>query len=169
MLKKGVSPLSLGGYLHYLVNTTLKRPLQKKKIRRGGIGKFYNKDGDPMEDFPSGCSFAALPDTDSGFAPDMRQPADFAPPRLMGGALGACGAQRLPIIMEKLPTSFWSYATVNRSMATWNRFMNIYRPVADDGKYGRNDTNEFGGFADNATLKKKSMDWNGEAELRHTL
>jgi hypothetical protein len=69
-----------------------------------------------------------------------------------GGTLGACGYHSLPLVMEQVPDSWWSYAINNDCMWTWNQFMDVYRFTADDGSYGHNGTNEFAGFVSSSAL-----------------
>jgi len=67
-------------------------------------------------------------------------------------ALCYCGGFNLFLVMEQVPTNWWEWGENNDSMVRYNHFMDIYRYVADDGSYGNNNQNEFGGYPSNQDL-----------------
>jgi fibronectin type 3 domain-containing protein len=67
--------------------------------------------------------------------------------------LEACGYHDLNLVMEQLPSDWTPWYTRNNdSMWLWNQYMDIYRFSANDGGWGRNSENEFGGWPSNADL-----------------
>jgi hypothetical protein len=70
-----------------------------------------------------------------------------------GANLEACGAHDLNLVMEQVPSD-WSpwWDKNNDHMWLWNQYMDIYRYVADDGSWGSNGDNEFGGWPSDADL-----------------
>lgn len=100
---------------------------------------------------------SALPDPLSQFKPDGFRPgADSIQDALTGdgprAALCYCGGFNLFLVMEQVPAGWWEWGANNNSMASYNNFMDIYRYVADDGSYGNNNQNEFGGYPSNQDL-----------------
>jgi hypothetical protein len=66
--------------------------------------------------------------------------------------LQTCGFHFLPLVMEQVSVASWSYSENNDAMNLWNRYVDIYRYVPDDGTWGRNSFNEFAGFPTSAQL-----------------
>ncbi len=66
--------------------------------------------------------------------------------------LVACGTHNLNLVMEQVPTTWWSWQEHNDAMWLWNQYVDIYRYTADNGTWGRNGANEFAGFPSNADL-----------------
>lgn len=63
-----------------------------------------------------------------------------------------CGYQNLDIVMEQVPTSWSAYDDNNDAMWMYNQWMDIFRYTADDGTWGDNGDNEFGGFPTSSQL-----------------
>jgi len=82
---------------------------------------------------------------------------------LHAATLEACGYHDLSLVMEQLPADWdpW-YTRNNDSMWLWNQYMDIYRYVDDDGTWGKNGENEFGGWPSDADLFNQwGFHWNG--------
>jgi hypothetical protein len=85
-----------------------------------------------------------------------------ANPLAGGTALCYCGYFNLFLVMEQVPEDWWSWQHNNDMMWLWNRYMDIYRYVDDDGTFGDNDENEFCGWVDDDTLfDVYGYHWNG--------
>ncbi len=69
-----------------------------------------------------------------------------------GTPLCYCGYHYLFLIMEQVPTTWWSFSHNDNAMWQWNQFMDVYRYTADDGYWGYNGENEFGGWPSDAEL-----------------
>jgi hypothetical protein len=163
------SPMLLKDLLRYTKEVALKTPLQERRLKQGEAGAFYRNDGEKMhveelkfssrpvrtlseeEDSPQQqSSFLGVP-----YAP--AQDSSHVTPRsggysIMGGQTGACGYQDLSLVMEQVPSNWWEFPINDQSMWVWNHFMDVYRYVDDDGSYGHNSENEFGGYPSSAAL-----------------
>jgi len=81
-------------------------------------------------------------------------------PSIQGNASGgrasmisACGYHNLPITMEQVPSSFWTYTPNANMLSDWNLFMSIYRTKTSDGRFGEdNGQNEFVNAISDASL-----------------
>lgn len=155
-------PLNLEEFINFVTQVSLKEPVKERLLKRSGTGLFYQSVDGKIEtqelprDFKTGST--EFINKATGKDPAL----DPAPPTDNGGAVGACGYQNLKILMEQVPTSFWSYSINNDSMYAWNRFMDIYRYSDSDGTFGNNSQNEFGGFPSDSTLYSiYGFHWNG--------
>lgn len=155
-------PLTLEEFINFVTEVSLTLPIKNRILKRSGEGLFYNNIDGKIEtqELPLDAKSAK-----SAFVNDLSLKdlsLEPAPAPASGGAVGACGYQNLNIVMEQVPTSFWSYAVNNDSMFAWNRFMDVYRYVASDGTFGNNSQNEFGGFVSDSTLYSiYGFHWNG--------
>lgn len=86
---------------------------------------------------------------------------DPADPR---AALCYCGYHDLNLVMEQVPSGWWSYSHNEDAMWMYNQFMDIYRFVGDDGGFGNNSDNEFCGWPSNATINSV-YGWNWGSAL----
>ncbi|MBP7745815.1 MAG: hypothetical protein KA383_06745 [Phycisphaerae bacterium] len=115
----------------------------------------------------SGKAKGALPDATADAAVEG-QPGQ-PPAGDERAALCYCGAFNLFLVMEQVPTSWWEWGENNYAMALYNYFMDIYRYVPDDGSYGNNDENEFGGYPSSQDLiNNYGQGWNGELAITWT-
>jgi len=153
-------PLRLSAFLDYVRTVALTAKIDASRLRRGGVGRFHRReDGrvvvEPLPESPppvrpqlsddgTPLSVTAAPGESS--APDM----SVEP---LGAALYCCGKQGPPAVMEQVPTSWWEWSVNNASMARWNRVMNVFRYVADDGSWRwYNWDSEFIGYPSSATM-----------------
>jgi hypothetical protein len=85
-------------------------------------------------------------------------------------ALCYCGAFNLFLTMEQVPTTWWEWGENNDAMYYYNQFMDIYRYVPDDGTFGSNSQNEFGGYPSSQTLMNiyGGNGWNGDLAVTWT-
>ncbi len=109
-----------------------------------------------------------------GSLPAEALPADAGQPGEPPGgdpraALCYCGAFNLFLTMEQVPTGWWEWGENNYAMYTYNQFMDIYRYTADDGSWGNNNQNEFGGYPSSQDLiNVYGQGWNGELAVTWT-
>jgi hypothetical protein len=68
------------------------------------------------------------------------------------GQLGSCGYMNLPIMMQQLPTTSEYYMQNLSAINVWNKYMGIIQTYPSDGTWGKNSSNEFGGFPPDAQL-----------------
>ncbi len=64
-----------------------------------------------------------------------------------------CGYFDLLLTLEQVPRGWDSWEVNDNSMAHYNRYMDIYRFVDDDGTFGDNNENEFCGWVTNEVLR----------------
>lgn len=143
-------PLRLQEVVNYIKDVALKQSVKHRVFpsseKEGG---FYRREGNKIikeKIWPSKVF-------DEG---------NIAPPFIAPlGVLGACGFQRLPIVMEQVDEKSMFYNANALSMAIWNRFMDIYRFTNDDGRFGYpNFQSEFCGFvSDDALLRNYGVQW----------
>ncbi len=130
------------------IRRTLAGPLPRQPMLRGP--RFGTAAVNPSG-LSSKASFRApswLPDPGIGGAADCR--ADGKDAR--GTPLCACGYHDLFLTMEQVPSGWWDYSHNESAMWQWNQFMDIYRYTLDDGTWGHNGENEFGGWPSDADL-----------------
>ncbi len=163
--------VTLSEFCSYVKDVALKVKLERKVLKRGGRGMFLKKDGTTVD---LGKSRTNIPE-DKFFVPPFQDAVSYpsplsephknmaAPDFPQGGQLGWCGYHLLPLVMEMVPKTFWTYDDTNRALWIWNQFMDIYRIRQSDGTFGyRNNQNEFGGFLDDETLFRiYGAHWNG--------
>ncbi len=80
---------------------------------------------------------------------DDHAPAEHHP----RGTLCACGYHDLYAVFEQVDNSWWSFPENNQGMFMWNEYIDIFRYVNNDGSWGDNGDNEFGGFPSNSDLQ----------------
>lgn len=68
------------------------------------------------------------------------------------GTVQYCGYQNLRIVMEQVPENWNSFWPNDHSMFIWTHYMDVYRYKDDDGSWGNNTENEFGGFPSGGDL-----------------
>ena len=79
-----------------------------------------------------------------------------------GTPLCYCGYHWRYITMEQMPAASVWFTQNNDAMWQYNQFMDNYRYVADDGSWGHNGQNEFGGFPTDADLGATwGFQWSG--------
>lgn len=163
------SPLTLKDFARYTTEVALKTELPERRLKQGASGVFYRNDGEKMH--VDELRFSSRPvrtfgqEEDSPLQQLSGVQVPYAAPKnstkvmpkggsynLLGGAVGACGYQDLSITMEQVPTGWWEYSINDYSMWVWNHFMDVYRFVDDDGSYGHNSENEFGGYPSSSQL-----------------
>jgi hypothetical protein len=162
-------PLRLGE-IEAMIRTIASSPTEGDVMfRRGGIGKLAREKSGKMEVGDLVLRYPAAKDmSPTTYGQTQRPPGTpllpwdgrrkaisahhTAASTLAGGTLGADGYQDLPIVMEQVPDSWWSYSINNDCLWTWNQYMDLYRYTADDGSYGYNGDSEFSGFVSDGDL-----------------
>jgi hypothetical protein len=163
------TPMRLNEFVNYIKNVTFRIPLERKMLKREGQGSFYKDNGTRIEkqeiklsESPrvrSSLQESEFDNTNHLQGPPClnvpSQPIALGPNyeiATRSGTLGACGYQKLNIVMQEVPTSWWSYEINQNCLWTWNQYMDLYRYTASDGTYGYNFTNEYCGWVSDATL-----------------
>ena len=95
--------------------------------------------------------------------PPASEPAICSDDIVEGGTpLCYCGYHWRYIVMEQMPAASVWFTQNNDAMWQYNQFMDNYRYVDDDGSWGHNGENEFGGFPSDADLIAAwGFQWNG--------
>lgn len=78
--------------------------------------------------------------------------AEPAPTAHRAGPTGLCGVQELPIHIERMAESSFTYEVDGYLLDHFNEYMNMYVSLPDDGSFGYNNQSEFGGFPSDADL-----------------
>jgi hypothetical protein len=182
--EKILRALTLSEFTDYIRNVALKVKLEKKILKKKGMGYFLKKKGKTIEKIPfeqlitPGEDINALEENrgisqnqytvqlskgeSSSWAKEGFLEASF-PDHPLGGQLGYCGYHSLPLVMEMVPEDCWSYDTIGSSMWMWNQFMDVYRIRKSDGTFNSNNSqNEFCGWIDDSTMYRiYGGHWNG--------
>jgi hypothetical protein len=163
--------LTVEEFVDYLKRVALRKTVEQRQLKLEGTGLFYRmRNGKIVAEMikPTSLPPASAPFDESNPASDDlstdqpgEQPRRSITPQ--GGQTGACGFHTLPLVMQQVPTSFWSYSINNDCMFVYNQFMDIYRFSESDGTFNSNNNqNEFGGFPDDATIfSVYGFHWNG--------
>jgi hypothetical protein len=161
-------PTPLRDLLAYLTDVALKTEIPRPRIKRGGTGMFYGsgqQDVEPIQTSAPPRRVIAAEDEDALAEPipapdDAEATSDESeklsgPRSTRGGTLGACGYQTLNIVMQQVPTTWWSWRINEDCMYVWNQTMDVYRKIASDGYWGDNSQNEFAGFPSDADVRSQ--------------
>jgi hypothetical protein len=168
-------PVSLRAFIEQIRNVALKAPLEKRVIRSGDGGRLLKRvDGrvvaEPLKHRARGAQTSPaarthrtplVPLATPDLVPTLEGPAEGAA-SLRGGALGACGRQRIPIVMEQYPADWVEFGIANDCMWTWNQSRSIFRYIPDDGTFALNDVSEFGGYPSSEEIARVwgiEFDW----------
>lgn len=186
------SALKLPAFIDYIKDVALRVPIEKKILKKGGMGFFFRKKGMTIEKIPFDQLITAddereleqqdkdcfeteytdpLPtDGSTSKGKEMLSHESFTDiSKPLGGQLGACGYHDLYLVMEMVPEDWWSYNTIEGAMWVWNQFMDIYRKRNSDGRFGHNGENEFGGWPDDSTLFRiYGVHWNDNVGLAYS-
>ena len=129
-------PLTLDNFVNYINNDALRVEAKKRVLRLGGKGSYIDKEG-KVHELPSRRK-------DPSSLPLMSSRTEAVTAE---GQLYYCSVRDLHIVMEQVPSDWWSYDENNYAMWHWNRYMDLFRHTEDDGSYGHNNgENEFCGW-----------------------
>ena len=149
--------MTLGEFIQKIKGEYLVTPPSRRVFPSEGRGKLYRTVNGKLEitdlmapGVPGSSS--QLPGQEERTIPagSVNAGTTSAPPSgtsTLGQTLEYCGYQSLSLVMEQVPSSWWSYGIHTDCMWTWNQFMDVYRYKASDGRYGSlNNENEFAGW-----------------------
>lgn len=170
---KTAEATALGDFIEQIIPRALGERVTKRlsfaigresALRRGdGRGMHEVQDvADPEGGIQVGLegeSLPAVPMAQAGSPENAPAPHGYG---RKGGQMGACGWRSLPLVMEQVPSDWWSYRINNDCMATWNYVMEIFRYRDSDGVVGHNGQSEFCGWFGDETLRNVyGFEWGG--------
>ena len=169
--ERGGSPVTLNQFVAHIRNTALATPLLEKKMRFGNSGVFISRDWKSGEIVEAPLvNLRSIMKSPVPIIQGAGQTDSFAPQTqltTLGTPYGVCGYQKLPIVMEQVPSSWWEWSVNNSSMVMWNRFIDMYRYTDSDGTYAwYNGQSEFAGYVDNDSIRFNYLtSWDGSVAM----
>ncbi len=170
--------LKLSDFINHIKDKALRVQLEKRILKRQGQGFFLKKRGTAIQQLPLEQRIPATTgwqvDPQEGESLQTESTASIVtdervPARPLGGQLGYCGYHSLLFTLEMVPQDWWSYNTFESSRTTWNKFMEVYRKRASDGKVGHNSENEICGWLEDSTMYDiYGVHWNGYLGWAHS-
>jgi hypothetical protein len=159
-------PMTLDEFRSYLCGTALKQ-VKRTSLFRGGVNLESQANyQDPGSDRTDSLLWLSpnsgdAQQTDVSGLESMQAGSNDA--SILGGTLNVCGYRTLPVGLEQVPRTSWTWLHNGICLGIWNRFLDLFHPIQSDGFRGGNRESEIAAFLDDSALfREYGIHWNKE-------